>query len=129
MKTQITALVLILALFFIACKKEEIPNDSIIGKWRSSESLADIGNGKGKWEPVSDKSLYVNFKENGILESPVFPTYTRYTLLDSVTISLIKSDNTYQNYRYYLVNDQLVMSPSYPIQCTEGCGSKFVRVK
>jgi hypothetical protein len=129
MKTQITAFFIVLTLSFFACKKEKNPNNSIVGKWVSSESLSDIGNGKGKWEPVSDKSLYVDFKENGALESTVFPTYTHYTLIDSITVSLIKKDDTYQNYFYQIENEKLVMSPGDPVRCIEACGSKFVRAK
>ena len=51
---------------FSSCSKDEIDTNTIIGKWKLIEQLADSGNGSGVFEPInSDKTL--TFLDDGIV--------------------------------------------------------------
>ncbi len=112
-------------LFTSACGKENVKgNSTLTGKWKLVESLADPGNGSGKWEPVPT-STYVQFYANGNLGGTTFPSYVSYTVKDSVTLTFIQANKTIQNYRYKISHDTLSMSPAGPIMCIEACGIRF----
>jgi hypothetical protein len=129
-------LLLVSCLFFlVSCSKDKsklVVDGNLPGTWKLSASYADIGNGQGKWTPVSEHSasLYlVTFKDNGVLEGNAYSDYSTYSVKDSVTLTFFKKDKTEQNYRFNISNGELTMSPDGPIRCIEGCGSKFVKTK
>ncbi|HWW42395.1 lipocalin family protein [Pedobacter sp.] len=129
-------LLLVSCLFLmVSCSKDNaklVVDDTLQGTWKLSASYADIGNGQGKWMPVSEHSasLYlVTFKDNGVLEGNAYSDYSTYSVKDSVTLTFFKKDKTEQNYRFKISNGELTMSPAGPIMCIEGCGSKFVKTK
>lgn len=117
----------------VSCSKDKaklIVDETLSGTWKLSASYADIGNGQGKWTPVSEHSAsLVTFKDNGVLEGNAFSDYSTYSVKDSVTLTFFKKDKTEQNYRFKIGNGELTMSPAGPIMCIEGCGSKFVKTK
>lgn len=122
----------IIVFFLISsCDKESLnKNTDLLGKWNLTETLADPGNGSGKWravsknEPVSD----VEFKESGELQGSYFDGYIRYKLKDSVTFTVIKKDKSEQNYRFNIKGNELSISPAGPLVCFEACGSRFVKI-
>lgn len=129
-------LLLVSCLFLMAsCSKDKaklVVDDTLTGTWKLSASYADIGNGQGKWAPVSDHSAALNlvtFKDGGVLEGNAYSDYSTYSVKDSVTLTFFKKDKTEQNYRFKISNGELTMSPAGPIRCFEGCGSKFVKTK
>src|SRR5258708_4897247 len=134
MKALTFTFLLFAGFFLFTCKKggsPTIPDNTLTGKWKLSESLADPGDGSGKWMPVAAalSSRYVQFDGNGKLEGTAFPNDVSYVVKDSITLTFISKDNVQQNYRYSIENGSLDMSPDGPIRCYEACGTRYVRVK
>jgi len=133
MKKSIQLLLLVLVFFVAACDKDSLqPNDNTLtGKWKLSETLADPGDGNGKWTTVAKKKPYdyVEFKENGDLAGNFFTEYKSYMLKDDITIQFSIDEDRKQEYKYNIENGVLTMSPSYPSSCIEACGIRFVKVK
>ena len=104
-------------------------NNSIEGKWKLIESLADPGDGSGKWQPADPSHpLYIDFTPDGRLVSTSgFSGYDRYQLnADSTRIILKKSTGTEQLEVFYtLENPILTINPP----CIEPCGLRYTRVK
>jgi hypothetical protein len=113
-------------LFTAACGKEGVKsgNATLAGKWKLVESLADPGDGSGKWLPVTT-STQLLLNANGTTGGTAFPNYVSYAIKDSVTLTFSQSDKTIQNYRYKISHDTLSMSPDGPIRCFEPCGIRF----
>lgn len=123
----------IIPLFFIfACSKEkvEISTANLTGRWIITESLADIGDGKGDWKAVSKNNLtYVEFKADGGLAGSAFPSYVSYAIKDSTTVTFKDKDQVIQNYAIQLKDRKLTMRPAGPIFCMEACGTRFEKIK
>lgn len=103
---------------------------ALIGKWRVTANLIGIG-GPGTWTNVPFKADYdyAQFKDNLTIGGTAFPDYLTYVFKDSVTVTMTKADrSSYENYRYTIKGDTLVMSPAGPLYCIEGCAVKFVYV-
>ncbi|MES2109712.1 MAG: hypothetical protein V4577_13225 [Bacteroidota bacterium] len=130
-KSTLFLVILLAAVFFATCKKDShTANTTLTGKWKLTESLADPGDGSGKWRPVPTSAVvYIQFESNGKLEGTAFPEYVSYAIKDSVTLTFTSKDNTLQNYRYAIKNDTISMSPDGPIRCFEACGARYVKVK
>lgn len=130
---KILSLITLAFLFLLgSCDKENANLDrkSLSGKWILTESLADIGNGKGTWKAVPKKDVkHVEFKADGALSGDAFPDYISYTIKDSVTISMTHKNQSIQNYTYRFEDDKLSMSPAGPMICIEGCGSRFEKIQ
>jgi hypothetical protein len=134
MKQSTYLLVIAFILFASACNKENIAvkdknvtvkaNSTLTGKWKLVESLADPGDGSGTWMAVSN-STQLLLNVNGTMSGNTFTEYIGFILKDSVTLTFSQADNTIQNYRYYIHQDTLSMSPDGPIWCIEGCGIRF----
>jgi len=133
MRKSIQLLLLALVFFVAACDKDTLQttDNTLTGKWKLSEVLADPGDGSGKWTPVAKKTPYdyVEFKENGDLSGNLFTEYKSYMLKDDITIQFSIDEDRKQEFRYSIVNGVLSISPSYPSFCIEACGSRFVKVK
>lgn len=103
--------------------------NTIIGKWKLTESLTDIGDGKGQWAPVPPSdSTSVQFNENGTIESleSGFKAVKSYKIIDSAKMELTFQNNQPKiNYRYKVQNDSLELNPP----CIEACGFKYVKVE
>lgn len=126
---------LILLLFITSCSKDKANithDDTLKGTWKLSESYIDIGDGRGKWRPVSEYSTQISlltFKDSGVLDGSAYSKYVTYAVKDSITLTFYEKDKTEQNFRFNISNGVLTMSPSGPIFCIEGCGQKFRKLK
>src|SRR5688572_32300081 len=102
MKRPIRFLVLAIVLLSVACSEKVLnPNNiALTGRWKLVETLADPGDGSGKWTKVSDENnQYLEFKENGELAGSVAGEFRTYTISDSTTLIFTKKDGlTKQNY-------------------------------
>ena len=100
---------------------------SLAGKWKLTETLADIGDGKAKWAAVSKDSLLVSeFKADGSISGNAMPGTTHYVVADSIHLNMTIEHNADPiDYRYKVSKDSLLLNPP----CREACGMRFVRVK
>lgn len=132
MKRSIFFLLTIIALG-VACKKgDSVPANDFTGKWKLAATKVSPGFYVNYWTPVSSsENQYVQFNSNGTVESNayIFNKYNKYVIKDSVTITMSKSID-FQNFRYkFIALDTIVVSPSGPKMCVEGCEYKFARQK
>jgi len=131
MKKSLQVLSMLILFLITSCDKENVNLDSksLTGKWKLTESLADIGNGQSSWKEVSKKDIKrVEFKANGELAGDAFPDYVSYSIKDSVTISMTHKNQSIQNYTFRFEDNKLSMSPAGPIMCIEACGSRFEKM-
>jgi len=119
----------ILALAICACGKKSatvVEHDSIVGKWKLTESLMDPGDGSGKWQPADPAHpSYLEFKSDGTLTSnnPTVPT-TRYKLTSDSTLLIYRPTDSL-SYRYHFAKSTLSLTPP----CIEACGMHYAAVK
>lgn len=104
--------------------------EGFIGKWKLVETLADPGDGSGKWMPVSENhaNSYVEFTDDGrLISKTLFIGYDQFHLnADSTHIILKKSSGVEtQELHYQLSNRQLTIN----LTCIEPCGLRFAKVK
>lgn len=114
-----------------ACKKESNGSRSpLTGIWRSTEGLADAGNGNAKWLPIAEnEQVILQFNTDGRLEGTAFPNYVSYTLKDPVTVTFASEKKELQNYSFSISDGKLTISPAGPVVCYEGCATRFVKVR
>ena len=111
-------------IFFIvsvsACKKSDKEN-SIIGKWKHTETLADPGDGSGKWQSVKNSDSYLLLSADGTVSGKGFTHYKQYSVIDNQTIEFIYQDKRKIILFYKLKGSTLEISGG----CFEACGSRF----
>lgn len=148
MKHIARLLPVLIILFLFACQKDGIKNTT-----RNKNTISTTGtdtlidkNGNialtGKWKVVgnmisSGGPMYfvpatgndnVEFNANGEMSGSEFAGFTSYTIKDTVTLHMLKADNTtYADYRCTIKGDSLSMSPAGPTYCIEGCVIKLVK--
>lgn len=137
-KTLTTTTIIAVIVLTYACNKEKTttadkpatPKVSLTGKWKLTETFLDPGNGSGTWQPVGNKGdySYIQFNQNGKLESNFYTGYETYGLKDSTILIFTKSDSSKQNYKYTITGSTLSMSPAGPMICFEGCGQRFIKL-
>jgi hypothetical protein len=117
-------------IFFLACKKNEKPpsENTIVGKWTLFQTLADPGDGSGKWMPASTPNYYfIQFNadkttvESNMVTGP--GNSTHYQIINDSTINLIDSYSDSMRYSYKINASILTLDGG----CYEPCGSKFMR--
>lgn len=110
---------------------ERLDKSALVGTWRLSETLADPGDGSGRWRPVSEEGgeKIVEFKQDGKLGGTAFHDFKQYVIKDSITVTFSKENKEIQNYSYKIDDGTLTMSPAGPIQCIEACGIRFVKIE
>lgn len=133
MKTLFKLTPILFLFLATACSKDKsVGNESLVnGKWKLIETLADPGDGSGKWQPVNNNTFSDNirFKENGKVEWDQNKEFITYSIKDSVTLSFVRADKSVQTYFYQIKGNQLTMSPDWPVRCIEACGSKYVKTR
>jgi hypothetical protein len=135
MRKSVQLLLFVLVFFVAACDKDNLQttDNTLTGKWKLSETLADPGDGSGEWTPVAKKTPYdyIEFKENGNFTGTawILNEYKSYMLKDDITIQFSIDEDRKQEFRYSIINGVLSMSPSYPSFCIEPCGARYVKVK
>ncbi len=121
-------LLLLLLFAFAACKKNpSFENNSLVGKWKLTESLADPGNGSGKWQkadPVNPQ--YLEFKNDGrLIASPVdMYNADHYKITGDSSMIFIRGSENFP-IRYTFTKTLLTILPP----CIEGCGQRYVPVE
>jgi hypothetical protein len=132
MKTLTALLIVLFALHLCSCQKDngstihrKIANASLFGDWKLAGNYISSG-GPQYFVPAKVKSN-ATFNTDGGLTGTSFPTYNRYTLVDSVTIKLTGAGTDYTTFLYKINEDTLRMSPIAPYICIEGCSIVFVK--
>ena len=97
---------------------------AVVGKWKLTETLADPGDGSGRYTPVTGPAKYVIFDANGNVSGEASPSVTSYKIIDDEKIEFTTVQNTKIIHRYKIVGNQLELNPP----CIEGCGAKFIRM-
>ncbi len=113
---------LFLLIAFAACATIN-KSVTLAGKWRLTETLADPGDGSGKWNPVTKES-FLTFNNDGTVTSTESPNYQSYTIADSTKLEFTLTDGRKQIVSYRMEGRALIIMP----QCIEACGSKYMRV-
>jgi hypothetical protein len=121
---QLQAIFLLLLLVTIGGCATMNTGSKLTGKWRLTETLADPGDGSGKWKPVESDESYLTFDSEGGLSSTDSPGYRSYALVDSNKIEISFADGRKQVMTYHVDGSTLTLSP----QCIEACGSRYTRV-
>ena len=119
-------LIAILILSQVACQKKSAPveNESIVGKWRLTESLSDPGDGSGKWQPADPlHPQFLEFRPDGTAVSPGSATVGYKIISDSTLLFITDADSI--PLRYHFTKTTLALTPP----CYEACGMHYVAVK
>jgi len=131
MKKILLLLLAFASVIHVSCKKSDNNNDGsseVYGKWKLTETMFDIGNGKGKYTKVNGKIKYLTLEKSadkaGKFKGDAFPDLFSFRILDSVKMEVYS--NTYKMpivYQYKVSAKSLQLNPP----CFEGCGYRFVR--
>lgn len=120
-------LLLVFSVAIFACEKKDPGTDGpgeIYGRWKLRETLADPGDGSGKYEKVTGKTKYLVVDASGTMSGDALPDLQSFKILDSVRIEVFSK--TYMKslpYMYKVSAKTLTLNPP----CFEGCGFRFVR--
>lgn len=121
MKKILFILVGSLYIFLGSCKKTADGPGEIYGNWKLTETLADIGDGSGKYIKVKENK-YLEFFKSGVVTGDAAPDFSRFKIIDSVKIEFSsKSSKQTYIYRYKVSSQSLTLNPP----CFEGCGLRF----
>lgn len=116
---------LLFCFLFASCVAPNASRQSLLGEWQLSETLIDIGDGKGTWSKASSQTS-VSFFDDGKFwsDDPFFSKATTFELKkDSL---LLRSADTSFSYAFQkLGQDSFVLRP----RCIEACGYKYVKLK
>jgi hypothetical protein len=117
-----------LAAFLTTCKRSTIQSNSLVGKWRLFEYLADPGDGSAKWQTADPfHPSYIEFKNDGTLIYTPSNQYdaNHYQLTSDSTLIFITSANDNLRAYYRISGTTLTINPP----CYEPCGERFVAVR
>lgn len=131
MKALLYIAIFLAVALFTGCTKaadtDIAQNGSLVGKWILIETLADPGDGSGKWTPVNPPNVdYIQFKEDGSIESNVSGRFSRlkkYSVINDSTLHFEYGIGDKVMLYYKLVGKTLTISGG----CIEACGSKFIK--
>ena len=122
-----TLLLTIVIFFIIGCEKsKQVENNSLVGKWKLTESYADPGDGSGTWQPADAAHPgYLEFKTDGTVTITPYNIYNaeRYKITSDSTLLFIRSTDSIFT-RYSFSKTLLILYPP----CIEGCGEKYIAV-
>ncbi len=94
---------------------------SIIGKWKLNETLADPGDGSGKWQSVSGSKYYLILNSDGSVTGDAITDFKQYRIIDDRMIEFVFQNGTTTTRSYKLNNNILEISGG----CYEACGSRY----
>jgi hypothetical protein len=104
-------------------------NSSLFGKWILVETLADPGDGSGKWTAVDRQNYYyLTLDTDNTIETNCFTGLggaKKFRVVNDSVINFIYANGQTILYHYLLDNSSLTVAGG----CIEACGSKFVRTK
>jgi len=118
-----------LTTLFVACSKTSNQNPqnklTLTGKWTLTETLADPGDGSGKWTAVSRQNyFYLRLNTDFTAESNYiqFSVLEKYSVINDTTISFLFQNGSSKTYNYRIDNTSLKITGG----CYEACGAKFI---
>jgi hypothetical protein len=127
MKKSILLLAILGLLFSCHKNDEELAPTSLAGTWKLTEVLADIGDGKGTFHPISSNKNLVFVSDNKVTSNSQICDFS-LEANSSSTASYSQATSTINcsNFviHYELKADTLILS--YP--CIEGCQAKYIKV-
>lgn len=118
------------ALFmFISCTKKD--ENALIGKWKLTEELIDIGDGKGEFNP-SDAQHIIEFFDNGTFSStatfcPASVGSEKTTGTYSTNGNKLMPDQCKENGRsitFEVSGQELILN----LSCVEPCKQKYAKI-
>jgi len=116
---------LVIVCAVISCQKaSQTEHNSLVGKWRMTESYADPGDGSGTWHPADPAHPgYLEFKTDGTLTFTPYNMYSanHYKITSDSTMLFIRATDTIP-FRYIFSKTLLALYPP----CYEGCGEKYI---
>jgi hypothetical protein len=121
-----------LTTLFFGCSKtsNQTPQNKfpLTGKWTLTETLADPGDGSGKWTAVSQQNyFYLHLNTDFTAETNYliqFGGLEKYRIINDTTISLLFANGNAKTYDYRIDDTSLKITGG----CYEACGSKFIRL-
>jgi hypothetical protein len=131
MKKQIFIFGCLLATVLFSCKKASHQdtgnNSSLTGKWILVLSLADPGDGSGKWTATDKPGFYfLQLDTDSTVETNCFTGLggaRNFSVINNSVIRFTYAHGQTMTYGYRLANDSLTITGG----CIEACGVKFIR--
>ncbi len=121
MKTQLFILSFILLISASSCEKTDSAI-TLTGKWRLTHTLADPGDGSGRWMQANSET-YLIFNQDGTLSGDQAAPYKSYTVVDENKIEFTLQNNTKTTSFYKIAPGSLELLHS----CIEACGSRYIK--
>lgn len=120
MKIFYNLIIVFIFLSVTACEKFR-SDTSLTGKWKLTETLADPGDGSGKWVSVKNSDSYLQINADGTLSSNNFINYKQYRVIDDQKIEFIYQNGMTTILNYKLNGNSLEIKGG----CIEACGSRY----
>ncbi|UKT62682.1 hypothetical protein [Pedobacter mucosus] len=124
MKRITLALIITLSIVYLSCKKTGDGIGEVYGTWKLTETLADPGDGSGKYMKVKGDSKYLVLNKSGSIEGDAIPDLLTFKIIDSVKME-VTSKNQTRPFTYYYKATAKTLTLNPP--CIEGCGLRFIR--
>jgi hypothetical protein len=125
---SIKPLIIVAALFFVACKKDSVKPSVLTGKWMYVGGYASSGGPPTYYKASANNNEYVQFGTDRKFQGTVmtYKDFVGYEIKNSREVTLFRADNTALDEPYFLRNDTLNLPFKGAI---EGAGLLFVKVK
>jgi len=120
MKNLHNLILVFIILSLTACEKSGTET-SLTGKWKLTETLADPGDGSGKWVSVKNSDSYLQINADGTISGNNFTNFKQYRVIDNQQIEFIYQNGTPTILSYKLSGNSLEISGG----CFEACGSRY----
>jgi hypothetical protein len=120
MKNLQNLIFVFIILSLTACEKIG-SETSITGKWKLTETLADPGDGSGKWKSVSGNKSYLILNSDGSITGNGDSSFKQYRIVDDRMIEFVFQNGTTTTRMYKLSGNSLEISGG----CYEACGSRY----
>ena len=125
---SIKPLVIVAALFFMACKKDSVKPTVLTGKWKYVGGYSSSGGPPIFFKASANNNEYVEFGVDRKFQATViaYKDFISYEIKNNREVTLFHADNTVLDNPYSLKNDTLDLQFRGAI---EGAGILFVKVK
>ena len=120
MKNLQNLIFVFIILSLTACEKIGAET-SITGKWKLIETLADPGDGSGKWKSYSGSKSYLILNSDGSITGNSGTNYNKYRVIDDQKIEFTNLNGATNTHSYNLNGNALEISGG----CIEACGSRY----
>lgn len=113
-------ILIFIILSLTACEKFG-SDSSITGKWKLTETLADPGDGSGKWQSVTGSKTYLILNSDGSITGTSDKSFRQYRIIDDRMIEFVFQNGTTTIRMYKLSGNSLEISGG----CIEACGLRY----